>query len=102
MTWNELTIPNILPPEHPLGEFSTVTELLESPDSWCQGTNFRDSKGGEVLNVNKTTKCCLEGACAIFLINPNSIRPSNIEAVLKFNDTHTHAEVLALCKQLGI
>lgn len=88
----------------------TVKEVLiaarakiEDPKNWTQGECARDSKGKEVHSRNERAVCwCSIGAIAHAsgfyygfdktIAALESVIPGSIST---FNDTHTHAEVLA-------
>jgi len=90
-------------------KYKTVEELLSDPKRWTQKANARDSDGAEVRFDSDDAVCwCLWGAMAKVIPMHDRTRVhadiNNLieEGAVQFNDTHTHAEVLALVKEAGI
>lgn len=78
-----------------------VSELLATPEMWCQGHNGRDKKSTPVAPYDR--RCvsrCLSGACDV-AHNGRQVRRYLADelypqSITTFNDNRTHAEVLAL------
>jgi len=83
-----------------------IYDLIKDPDHWCQGTLGRD-KDNQQICIGHACKFCLVGAVykvyrhdedtkaeVLSLINKYGVSPS------EFNDSHSHAEVLALLESL--
>lgn len=86
-------------------------ERIATPDKWCQQVLGIDAHGNQLMpeDLSRAVQCCAEGA--VFLIAGEDDGWSAMYALIdqlkgadsermapvsKFNDTHTHAEVLAL------
>lgn len=89
-----------------------VYELLATEDRWTQGWFAKDKDGNAVMNdwrTNPEVTCfCLAGAVEVCYPIYNDLQVvfnklfNKIGNITAFNDTHTHAEVLALVKELDI
>lgn len=85
--------------------YKSVTELLTDPNNWIQLQTYNSP-----LGTYSARKCCLLGALVIIFPHDSAHREAIINSIVKdidnsvinFNDTHTHEEVLALCKKLNI
>jgi hypothetical protein len=80
---------------------------IERPENWTQGVFARDSQGRDVTAKDKTSVCwCALGAVIATNISyedeelaTNYLRielDAYGNSITKFNDTSTHAEVLAM------
>lgn len=85
-------------------------QLIEKPENWCRGVNAKDKDGNSVKpgSPDAVSFCILGAIIQCYgLCNHRSIA-SKVEEKLNngsmaiFNDTHTHAEVLALLKELDV
>ena len=89
-----------------------VIALIENPKAWTQGVSARDSTGLPVPATNtEACRWCTLGAIDKVTNDRNSraeaqrrIREVLREetpypSIAKFNDNHTHAEVLALLRK---
>lgn len=83
-----------------LETLKAARKLIEKPENWTKHVLARDRKGKEVDFSSPDAVCwCSSGS--IQLANPNYIDASEaLASVCKttipyFNDSHTHAEVLA-------
>ena len=97
-----------------------VQELLATPDKWTQGAAARDPKGEPVHPFSPDAICWCFGAalrkCYPFAPERNRLRSPILQklgfdplersegVVPAWNDApeRTHAEVLALCKELDL
>ncbi len=86
-------------------------KLIERPEAWTQGVHAKDQTGCEVLSAAKTAVCfCAAGAInrivrecqattddlyGLYAITHNFLIGAMGDSVGGFNDSHTHAEVLA-------
>ena len=91
----------------PLETLKAARQLISDPAKWTQGVQARDEHGEQVPHSDRAAYCfCIMGAV-------NRVKPlwKKLDALLalskitrrdfaasvpEFNDTHTHAEVLAL------
>lgn len=92
----------------PLEILKSARARIEKPENWTQGAFARDSRGNASLLGRHGNACswCALGAILV-LFEPNlemnkeeSLAMNALEcavggSVMRFNDTHTHAEVLA-------
>ena len=76
--------------------------LIDTPEKWTQGAFARDRIGNQTLNLNDKAVCfCSAGALGrLNALDYQSIKIINYLAgvmgdIVGFNDTHTHAEVMA-------
>ena len=93
----------------PLETLKAARQLISDPAKWTQGEFARDATGYAVRPINDDCVCfCALGAIA-HVDKTHKLRGSAAEKYLSklceksrnisigiFNDTHTHAEVLAL------
>ncbi len=101
-----------------LSDLRAVRELLSKPERWTQRAFARDAEGlavmrsGAFLEKGKSCCFCLDGAicmvtqcdptrrnacqAAILSQTPAANQSAVKSSTWKFNDTHTHAEVLTL------
>jgi hypothetical protein len=77
--------------------------LISDPAKWTQGTIARDWTGkGTTADAVDAFCWCAVGALEKVASNAQPFRalkwamPSGYRSIVSFNDTHTHAEVLAL------
>jgi hypothetical protein len=85
-------------------QLEAVYRLIEKPENWTQEYDARDSLGEEVMFGSSAACCwCLSGAFAKAGLGHSTeigrtLMPDSEDeyAFVQFNDTHTHAEVLAL------
>lgn len=86
-------------------------KLIETPDKWTQGEYARDGMGREISLYESGITClCALGALrlatkriwdwnfkgdAVLVDAKTALRNVMIEPIPRFNDSHTHAEVLA-------
>lgn len=81
--------------------------LIANEANWIQGTNARDAEGNRVDSISEAAVCyCSAGA--LMAVTPytvpaamklwDAIKAITGEAIgpVGYNDTHTHAEVLAV------
>lgn len=84
--------------------YDRVWKLLEDPERWCQGDNAVDAKGYPVPpSSDRATRWCLRGA--VRKVYPNDWQSVvRLTPCIHWNDApeRTHAEVIALCKELDI
>lgn len=101
-------------------DLERVYALIEAPERWCQNTDARDAEGDAVGDTSaRAVSWCLLGAFHKIGIPDNwrahtellmpdldidadlerANRDGTAAGVSYFNDTHTHAEVLALLRQ---
>jgi hypothetical protein len=87
--------------------------LIENPEAWTQGVSARDLEGASVAsNSQRACRWCTLGALDKAADDDNSWLAATREvrdvmmreekfyrSVADFNDTHTHAEVLALLRK---
>ncbi|WP_454287233.1 DUF6197 family protein [Rhizobium arsenicireducens] len=79
-------------------------ELIRDPDHWTQGQFARDAAGQKV-SINSPSATCFCSIGAVLVLAP----PTSLEdealllleaqlttSIATFNDTHTHAEVIAV------
>lgn len=97
-----------------LPTYPTVRELLADPARWCQGTAARDSGGREVyVEEPDAVRFCLTGALwkVYGMTGPalyhaiqavSDVNPDVKDALGQWNDSHTHADVLALVEKAGV
>lgn len=88
-----------------------VFELLATPDKWIQGTGYADTHGN-CTTINEAACWCLYVAIAIcyknwedqYIANSKVRGRIGWESIVAWNDApeRTHAEVLALCKELDV
>ena len=78
---------------------------IESPDRWCQGFFGMSKTGKRVIPESAdAVRWCLMGALmaetgddmATYMQAANALNYTASEAIIHFNDTHEHAEVLAM------
>lgn len=83
-----------------LTRLRALRELLSAPERWTQGVFSRDAKNRYVFfNSSRACKWDLWGGwekLGGFVQDPALIQALGTDAVSTFNDTHTHAEVIAL------
>ncbi len=94
-----------------------MKDYLTEPEHWCQGTLARDAQGVTVPgDASRATAYCLMGAMNRFASYEEndqgrlsytesfkriqSALPGRHKNIAEFNDTHTHAEVLALLEKV--
>lgn len=89
--------------------YKTVYELLEDESRWTQKAVAKDEEGRMVASFDEgAVSWCLWGATKKVYGEKYSeildrVWPkSEKEGPVTFNDSHTHTEVLALVKELGI
>jgi hypothetical protein len=87
----------------PLETLKAARQLITDPAKWTQGWFARNAAGENVNALSQSAVCfCALGALDKFNAVPATIDaitrqlPSDLVTISKFNDTHTHAEVLAL------
>jgi hypothetical protein len=101
-----------------IGEFETVRDLLADESRWCQRAIAVDEAGHQVAcHSEKAVRFCLLGACRRVYGTEDAIwqsRKKICEALgltdmsslglglARFNDTHSHAEVLDLVTKAGV
>lgn len=86
-----------------LDALKKARELIKDPSNWTQRASARNS-AGESRSPSSSSACCwcasgaLEKVCNKFFIGPWDAlsRFTKMQTVITFNDSHTHAEVLAL------
>lgn len=89
-----------------------IRAKIDTPEKWTQGSYARDAEGRDVRsNSEKACRFCAMGAVLSLRLSPERnlnaeqyligqmLRPYGIPA---FNDNHTHAEVMALFKELDV
>lgn len=95
-------------------ELIAVRKLIEKPENWTQGTYARNKDGETVSTYSSDAVCfCLSGAitracfCNRLLVRETIAKEAakfttdpDISPVPQFNDTHSHAKVLALLDRL--
>ena len=84
----------------------TLQELLASPDCWTQRA-FARNVYGDVVSADSPTavRWCLLGAllhCRLSEQTYQELLKKAGTGLVSFNDTHTHAEVLALVTELQL
>ncbi len=90
----------------PLETLKAARQLITDPAKWTQGEYARDADGNEVRAWSEDAACfCAYGAIqrvtgvedneADFFLMRACTKKFEVE-VIHLNDTHTHAEVLAL------
>ena len=76
-----------------------VSELIATPDKWCQRAWAKTKDGKNVIWDSPDAACwCLSAACFV-AENGCEVRrriDASQVSMAEWNDTHTHAEVLAL------
>jgi hypothetical protein len=91
----------------PLETLKAARQLITDPAKWTQGELARDAEGNEINPNNDLATCfCAHGAIQYFTADETL---SNADILLiavcsdkhdcyveDYNDTHTHAEVIAL------
>jgi hypothetical protein len=89
----------------PLSTLRAARELISVPERWTQGELARGKSGRAVSPRGKAAVCwCAEGAISRYAPPYGDAWTPSIDALssglgeeaFAFNDTHTHAEVLAL------
>jgi hypothetical protein len=90
----------------PLETLKAARQLITDPAKWTQGEAARDHNGKGVLAYGEDAVCfCALGAIrnvvgmdddAFDLVFDTFRDKAKVKLVACFNDTHTHAEVLAL------
>lgn len=96
-------------------QYQTVEALLASKSRWGQMRNALDKNGKEVsIHSPQAERFCLIGALQRvyvgerwyvkpgFLALENEIKQLGFSSVVVYNDTHNHAEVLALVRKHGL
>lgn len=93
-------------------DFKTVAELLADEKRWTQGEFAKTASGQGCVPHNPNAVCfCLWGAMTRVYQSRDAHDKAveKLQAVIgrhqriaQFNDTHTHAEVLAAVKEAGI
>lgn len=83
-----------------VSELLEVRDLISDPAHWCQGQFAKDCTG---LHINsrdpRACQWCLEGAllkCHASHTTFNAIYAATDGSPVQYNDTHTHAEVVAV------
>jgi len=97
-------------PSTKVREFKSVRGLLASPKRWCRYHLASDYNGFRVsVQSSSAAKFCLIGACQKIYPDPErrSIALQKLGAVYKgslssFNDSHDHADVIALVRKANI
>jgi hypothetical protein len=86
-----------------LDKLRAARDLISDPERWTQGTIARDWTGKQTTADAVDAFCwCAIGALEKVASNAQPFRalrwamPSGYRSIVSFNDTHTHAEVLAL------
>lgn len=79
--------------------------LISDPDKWTQGVFARNKEGSRISSTSPEATCwCASGAVNSIGFGSFNIRCGTLDAmekhgfgdsIEKFNDTHTHTEVLA-------
>lgn len=94
--------------------YSTVAELLESPERWCQGMNAQNAAGQYALvRSHDACRWCLRGAVALIYGDEMNVAWAKLkeaigvapgDSLIPWNDApeRTHAEVLAAVRKAGI
>ncbi len=90
-------------------DLQAVRDLLADPERWTQGALARDAHGLSTLGITSESTCfCLMGALyklhpyggdAFFNLEQHLAHSPALDgdsSYAHYNDTHTHAEVLAL------
>jgi len=87
----------------PLETLKAARHLISDPAKWTQGTIARDWTGKQTTADSIDAFCwCAVGALEKVGSNAGPFRalrwamPSGYRSIVSFNDSHTHAEVLAL------
>lgn len=89
-----------------LETLKAIRDLITEPDHWIQNSNAHDALGQACDPLSTDASCwCLLGAC-IRVTSGNDygsttrlydhMRSYMPNGITEFNDSHTHAEVLAL------
>jgi hypothetical protein len=86
--------------------------LIENPEAWTQGASARDKEGASVdANSQQACSWCTLGAIDKVSYDYNSWQAATRKVrdvlqkehsstpIAEFNDTHTHAKVLALLRK---
>ena len=80
-------------------QLEAVYRLIEDEKRWTQDASARDEQGNFVDSRHpNAVSWCLRGACwkAIADFDGCLTDQLDVPSVINFNDSHTHAEVLAL------
>jgi hypothetical protein len=87
----------------PLETLKAARDLISDPARWTQGAFARDATGAKSrLYLEQAVCFCAVGAIRRVYVPPVAIGsllkqlPKDCQTLGHFNDTHTHAEVLAL------
>lgn len=90
--------------------FTEAFALVRDERTWTTGTQARNRMGREVRPRSPEAVCwCSVGAINRFWNSENTDEryaviialESEVDAIAKFNDTHTHAEVVAAWERAG-
>lgn len=83
-------------------DLERVLALIERPEAWCQNEAACDANGEyESPKSDKAVKWCIDGAfirCGLDFTRSEFVLGLPRNGTPEFNDTHTHAEVLALLR----
>lgn len=95
------------PPSQLLADLKAVRELISVPERWTQREHAREASGMPTDWESPSAVCwCYEGArykvCGWGTSRANAMLVLGVRQgmTVEFNDTHTHAEVLAKLDEL--
>ena len=91
----------------PLETLKAARDLISDPARWTQGVQARDEHGDQVPHNDPIAHCfCIMGAVGRVAVQDTKMDALRVlskvtrrdfdTSIPDFNDTHTHAEVLAL------